>query len=187
MIDKRAPSAFDGTAPGGASWTDRGVEAVVVAGFTSADRLHRHGPGGPRAALPHPRGRRRHRRRGRTAAMGPPSAHDRALTAQRRLGAEVLSTETIESLLGAAERIGTRQWSIPAGAGGPASPRGGRPVPRVASGSRVAGGRAWSPAALPRPGLLDVLVGPLAVAAEGLDTRARDERDVRWPGARAHG
>ncbi|HTI32734.1 MAG TPA: isochorismatase family protein [Miltoncostaea sp.] len=97
VIDKRAGGAFDGT-----TLEDRlaelGVDAVVVAGFTSC--------GGCTATAREALGRRLRTviAADATAAAAhggvlPADAHDRALTAQRRFGAEVLSAATIRSLL----------------------------------------------------------------------------------------
>jgi len=98
VIDKRSPSAFDGT-PLEDELVGRRVEAVVVAGFTSdtccaatalaalARRYRTVVAADATAADPH-------------GCEGHQEVHARALTAQRRLGAEVLSTQTIGSLLG---------------------------------------------------------------------------------------
>lgn len=98
VIDKRAGGAFDGT-PLAERLEELGVEAVVVAGFTSC--------GGCTATAREALGRRLRTvvAADATAAaahggVGPAEAHDRALTAQRRLGAEVLSAATIRALLG---------------------------------------------------------------------------------------
>ena len=97
VIDKRSHSAFDGT-PLERELAVRGVEAVVVVGFTSGTgctatakealvrRFRTLVAADATAAGPH-------------GAFGPFEVHDRALTAQRRLGAEVLSSATIEDLL----------------------------------------------------------------------------------------
>jgi nicotinamidase-related amidase len=99
VIDKRAPSAFEGT-PLEDELAGRSVEAVVVAGFTSptcctatalaalARRYRTVVAADATASDPH--GSERH-----------DEVHARALTVQRRLGAEVLSSHTIGSLLGA--------------------------------------------------------------------------------------
>ena len=101
VIEKRARGAFDGTLLS-ERLEDLGVDAVVVAGFTSC--------GGCTATAREALGRRLRTlvAADATAAeapggVGPADAHDRALSAQRRLGAEVLSAETIKSLLGGYE------------------------------------------------------------------------------------
>lgn len=98
VIDKRAPNAFEGT-PLEDELTGRRVEAVVVAGFTSATcctatalaavARHFRTVVAADATATDPHGSEAH-----------DELHARALTAQRRLGAEVLSTQTIDSLLG---------------------------------------------------------------------------------------
>jgi nicotinamidase-related amidase len=101
VIDRSAAGAFDGTALG-ERLDDLGVDAVVLAGFTSCGgcaatareavgrRLRTVVAADGTAAAPH----------GSAAAA---DAHDRALTVQRRLGAEVLSCASIKSLLEAYE------------------------------------------------------------------------------------
>ena len=101
VIEKHARGAFDGTLL--AECLDElGVDAVIVAGFTSC--------GGCTTTAREAVG---HRLRTLVASdataaeahggVAPTDAHDRALSAQRRLGAEVLSAETIKSLLGGYE------------------------------------------------------------------------------------
>jgi nicotinamidase-related amidase len=97
VIEKRGRGAFDGTLLA-ERLADLGVDAVVVAGFTSC--------GGCIATA-----REALRRRLRTLVaadataaeahgdLDPAEAHDRALRAQRRLGADALPAESIKSLL----------------------------------------------------------------------------------------
>ena len=97
VIEKRACGAFDGTLLA-ERLEDLGIDTVVLAGFTSC--------GGCTATAREALGRRLRTLAAADATAAeahggvpPDDAHDRALTAQRRLGAEVLSAETIKSLL----------------------------------------------------------------------------------------
>jgi nicotinamidase-related amidase len=101
VIDKRGRGAFAGT-PLAERLEELGVDAVVVAGFSSCDAC----TATAREAL----GRRLRIlvASDATAAeahggVHPTEAHDRALSAQRRLGIEVFSAETITTLLGGYE------------------------------------------------------------------------------------
>jgi nicotinamidase-related amidase len=91
VIASRGRSAFEGTALA-TELAEREVESVVVAGFTF----------GPGCAATAQEALVRHYRTlvAADAAAAPLEIHERALAAPRRLGAEVLSDATIESLLG---------------------------------------------------------------------------------------